>query len=157
MKSLTTLFQSAHKITDQVLVENITDEPILGLPNKAQLAQNGNHHHQYLCPKDPTTLLFDLKEAAVPEGFFCHDTEAKNCHYLKSTNYKMIDILMLRNWLLDCTFQIVRQPSTKRLEMGIQKVKEILPSCAIETQLWAMCSAIPSVFLDITVLDCYFY
>ena len=121
MKYLATLFQSAHKITDQVLVENITDEPTSELPNKAQLAQNGNHHHQYLCPKDPTTLLFDLKEAVVPEGFFCHDTEAKNCHYLKSTNDKMIDILMLKSGLLDGTFKIVRQPSTKRLEMCIQK------------------------------------
>ena len=39
-QSLANMLQSAYEITDQVLAEDVTEEPTPGLPSKAQLAQN---------------------------------------------------------------------------------------------------------------------
>ena len=158
------LFQSAYEITDQVLTENITDEPTPGLPSKAQLAQNANRRRQRLRPKDPATLDFDLEEDAAPEGFFCHDIKTKNSHHLMFANDKMIDILSrAKNWFVDGTFKIVRQPFAQLLSIHafikcdksleqiplmfvvmsgkhkkdykrvFKEIKEMIPSCAVET------------------------
>ena len=69
--------------------------------------------------KRPRTFDFDSEEDAVPEGFFHHDIKTKNCHHLMFVNELMINILSCtRNWFVDGTFMIVKQPFTQLLNIN---------------------------------------
>ena len=120
MKStaLQNIFTSAAEITDKVLQENLTSEPTSSLPASINLTRAANRHCQHICPKDPTSLDFELAVDSIPEGFFRKDvTVGDHCHLLFATD-RMIELLTIsQSWGIDATFKVIKCPFTQLLSI----------------------------------------
>ena len=116
--ALSEIFTSAAEITEQVLNENVNNEPTPGLPANSQLVQNANWKYQCHRPKDPKNLHFDIAEDYIPPDYFKKDISVNGNHHLLSATDKMIDILShAKHWFIDATFKVVWCPFTQLLSI----------------------------------------
>ena len=84
--ALKNIFTSATEITDKVLLENITNEPVPSLPAQVNLVRAANRYRQHFQPKDPVNLDFEIAEDHLPEDFFYKDITAGDQHHLLFTS-----------------------------------------------------------------------
>ena len=118
-KSKENLFTSAAAIVDEVMREELDQEkPIDALPKPINLTRTANRTRQKLRPEDPTTMDFDLCEEFIPEQFLRADvTVGKNSdarrHIIFASNDQLQLLSQAKEWYVDATFKVVRQPFTQ--------------------------------------------
>lgn len=72
-EAVANLFKPASAIVNEVLMEELTEEPCPSLPKPVNLAKAANHLRQRLRPADPIDLDFDLQTEHIPENFLRGD------------------------------------------------------------------------------------
>ena len=116
--ALKNIFTPAMEITNKVLQENITNEPVPSLPAQGNLWRAANRYRQYFWPKDAVNLDFEIAEDHLPEGFFCKDiTVGDQCHLQFATDNMTQLLSCAKNWYINATFKVVRHPFTQLLHI----------------------------------------
>ena len=63
------MFKPASAIVNEVVMEELTDDPCPSLPKPVNLAKAANHLRQRLRPADPLDFEFELQPEHIPENF----------------------------------------------------------------------------------------
>ena len=78
------------------------------------MARAANRLRQQLRPEDPTDLAFDISEENIPAGFLKGDVCSRSKrHLLFATNQQLQQLVLAKNWYVDGTFKLCRQPFTQ--------------------------------------------
>ena len=101
------LFTPAPEIVNDVLQEDLPDNPLPSLPAPVNLAHTANHHRQAMHPADPTDLDFEL---AVPDGFLHQDIRVCDNRHLISATAMMQLLSTAKKLYMDATFKVVSDP-----------------------------------------------
>ena len=109
------MFRPASAIVNEVLLEERVDEhPCPSLPKPENMARAANSLRQQLRPEDPTDLAFDISEENIPAGFLKGDVRSRSKrHLLFATNQQLQQLVLAKNWYVDGTFKLCRQPFTQ--------------------------------------------
>ena len=67
------MFKPAAAIVNEVLLQELTDEPCPSLPKPVNLAKAANHLRQKIRPADPKDLDFELQTEHIPDDFLRGD------------------------------------------------------------------------------------
>jgi len=98
-EAVANLFKPASAIVNNVLMEELTDEPCPSLPKPVNLAKAANHLRQRLRPADPVDLEFQLKTEHIPENFLRGDIKVSilsfTLHMFKNFDARMGSLCIL--------------------------------------------------------------
>ncbi|XP_033103417.1 uncharacterized protein LOC117106173, partial [Anneissia japonica] len=107
-------FTSAAEIVENALQEdigvaNITVHPTL--PKPVNLCQQANRKRKLTRPNHPLDLQFVLDHDHFPPDFFKKDVHVDQQRHVVFASDQMLTLLhRARNWYLDATFKLVREP-----------------------------------------------
>ena len=108
------------KSPTKFLDERVTQEPTPALQAPINLVKAANHHRQHFHPKDSVHLDFDLAEDCISEGFFHKDIVVGDQQHLLFTTDKMLQLLSIaKNWFIDATFKMIKNPITQLLSIHV--------------------------------------
>ena len=79
------MFKPASAIVNEVLMEELTDDPCPSLPKPVNLAKAANHLRQRLRPADPLDFEFELQPEHIPENFLLRLSICKRITLVKSS------------------------------------------------------------------------
>ena len=79
------MFKPASAIVNEVLMEELTDDPCPSLPKPVNLAKAANHLQQRLRPADPVDLEFELQSEHILENFLLRLGICKRITLVKSS------------------------------------------------------------------------
>ena len=127
------MFRPASAIVNEVLLEERVDEhPCPSLPKPENMARAANRLRQQLRPEDPTDLAFDISEENIPAGFLKGDVRSRSKrHLLFATNQQLQQLVLAKNWYVDGTFKLCRQPFTQGAASKPNRFLYCLSSCLV--------------------------
>ncbi|XP_067024035.1 uncharacterized protein [Acropora muricata] len=104
-------FKPASAIVNEVLLNELGDEPCPALPKPHHLARAANRIRQSTRPKDPIDLDFDLQQDQIPNGFLKADIKKHgNRHIILGTDQQLEHLSKAKSWYIDGTFKLVKRP-----------------------------------------------
>ena len=74
-EAMADIFKPATTIMNEVLLEELTDEPCPSLPKPIKLVKAANHLRQKHRPSDPMDLEFELQTEHIPDDFLRRDSK----------------------------------------------------------------------------------
>lgn len=96
------------------------------------MARAANRLRQQLRPEDPTDLAFDISEENIPAGFLKGDVRSRSKrHLLFATNQQLQQLVLAKNWYVDGTFKLCRQPFTQGAASKPNRFLYCLSSCLV--------------------------
>ena len=106
------MFRPASAIVNEVLLdEQIDQNPCPSFPKPENMARAANRLRQQLRPEDPTDLEFEISEENIPTGFLKADICSRSKrHLVFATNQQLQQLVQAKNWYVDGTFKLCRQP-----------------------------------------------
>ena len=106
------MFRPASAIVNEVMLEEQIDQnPCPSLPKPENMARAANRLRQQLRPEDPTDLAFEISEENIPTGFLKADICSRSKrHLVFATNQQLQQLVQAKNWYVDGTFKLCRQP-----------------------------------------------
>lgn len=105
-------FATAHQLVKEAMRQHVSsEEPCPALPQPAALARAANRQRQKTRPIHPTSLDFELNEDAIPDDYLIGDiTIGSRRHFVFSTPKQLQLLAAAKNWYVDGTFKLVREP-----------------------------------------------
>ena len=113
------IFKPATAIVNEVLLEELTDEPCPSLPKPINLVKAANHLRQRHRPSDPVDLEFELQTEHIPDDFLRRDVKvSKNDCLLRKYNLRPNMEKIIKN---DCLLRKydLRQNMKKYVRMPV--------------------------------------
>ena len=81
------------------------------LPAPDLLARNANRQRQRGHPQHPKDLGFTSREDVIPDDFLLVDIDVNDRrHFIFSTNRQVRLLKAAKNWFVDGTFKVVKEP-----------------------------------------------
>jgi len=104
-------FTSARRIVEEVVRELVPIDRPMEQFDPEYLARQANRRRQNDRPRHPKNLNFEIIESAIPYNFLLVDIEVQDRHHLIFASNRQIRLLRnARNWFVDATFRVVREP-----------------------------------------------
>ncbi|KAK3719185.1 hypothetical protein QZH41_020418 [Actinostola sp. cb2023] len=106
------LFKPAAQIVDEILMKELNDDrPCPHIPKPGNIARQANRKRQKIRPADPTNLEFELDCDNIPKEFLRGDVRVNNHrHLIFATNEQLAILSRAKNWYVDATFKLCREP-----------------------------------------------
>ncbi|XP_022809866.1 uncharacterized protein LOC111346869, partial [Stylophora pistillata] len=118
-EAVANLFKPASEVVNEVLMEELTEDPCPSLPRPINLAKAANHLRQRLRPTDPVDLEFESQPEHIPQNFLRGDIRVRGRRHLLFASQQQLEVLCrAKAWYIDGTFKLCRNPFSQPLNIN---------------------------------------